>query len=66
MILSVILPRKQEKPELTHRWKKNESENPNEKADKVEKCEEAAAVIREYDEIIRAKKEYHMDWLQTR
>lgn len=38
---------------------KHERQDLDEKADKAEKCEEAAAVIKEYEEIIKNKKTKH-------
>ena len=44
---------------------KHEVKDLNEKDDKVEKCKDTAAVIREYDELIRTKKN-NMDCLPAR
>ena len=41
---------------LTHWWRKHENDELYEKANKVDKFDNAAAVIKNYEEIIRSKK----------
>ena len=40
-----------------------ETKDLNEKANKVEKCQDAASIIRANEEIIKAKKEHYMHCL---